>query len=84
MYAGIGSVLPCEGILCVYGPFRYGDRYTSDSNQAFDDYLQLRDPSSGLRDIHAVIALAAQSGLRLLTDHDMPANNRLLQFIKIT
>ena len=37
---------------------------------------------SGLRDIRAVTALALQYGLHLDADHDLPANNRLLVFIK--
>jgi SAM-dependent methyltransferase len=82
MYRGLDAVLPSGGILCVYGPFRYGGRYTSNSNQDFDRMLQERDPLSGLRDIQDVTALAAQYGLRLRADHDLPANNRLLEFVK--
>jgi hypothetical protein len=82
MYRGIDSVLPSGGILCIYGPFRYDGRYTSVSNQEFDRMLKERDPESGLRDIQALGALAAQYGLRLRADHDLPANNRLLEFLK--
>jgi cyclopropane fatty-acyl-phospholipid synthase-like methyltransferase len=81
-YRGVGSVLSPRGVLCVYGPFRYDGRYTSDSNQEFDRMLQERDPSSGLRDIREVTTLALQYGLRLDEDHDLPANNRLLVFVK--
>jgi SAM-dependent methyltransferase len=82
LFEGIGSVLAPGGVLCVYGPFRYAGRYTSDSNQEFDRMLQDRDPLSGLRDIQAINSLAEQYGLRLDTDHDLPANNRLLVFTK--
>jgi hypothetical protein len=82
MYRGLDAVLPSGGILCIYGPFRYGGRYTSDSNQEFDRMLQERDPESGLRDIEDLSALAAQYGLRLRADHDLPANNRLLEFLR--
>jgi hypothetical protein len=44
--------------------------------------LQERDPKSGLRDINELTALAAQYGLRLRADNDLPANNRLLEFIR--
>jgi cyclopropane fatty-acyl-phospholipid synthase-like methyltransferase len=81
-YRGVGSVLSPRGVLCVYGPFRYDGRYTSDSNREFDRMLQDRDPNSGLRDIREVTALALQYGLRLDEDHDLPANNRLLVFAK--
>jgi hypothetical protein len=66
----------------VYGPFRYEGRYTSDSNRDFDRMLQERDPLSGLRDIAAITLLAEEYGLRLDADHDLPANNRLLVFVK--
>jgi cyclopropane fatty-acyl-phospholipid synthase-like methyltransferase len=82
LYRGLDAVLSRGGVLCVYGPFRYNGRYTSDSNQDFDRMLQERDPKSGLRDIHDLTALAAQYGLRLRADHDLPANNRLLEFVK--
>ncbi len=79
---GIGGVLAPGGALCVYGPFRYAGSYTSESNREFDQMLQERDPLSGLRDIQAITPLAEQYGMRLVADHDLPANNRLLVFIK--
>jgi len=82
MYRGLDAILPAGGILCVYGPFRYSGRYTSNSNEDFDRMLRERDPKSGLRDIQDLAALAAQYGLRLRADHDLPANNRLLEFAK--
>jgi cyclopropane fatty-acyl-phospholipid synthase-like methyltransferase len=81
-FHGIGTVLSPGGVLCIYGPFRYEGRYTSDSNREFDLMLQERDPDSGLRDMQAVAALAQQYGLRLAADHDLPANNRLVVFTK--
>jgi SAM-dependent methyltransferase len=82
LFRGSGSVLAPGGVLCVYGPFRYAGRYTSDSNQEFDRMLQERDPESGIRDLDAVSSLAAQYGMRLDADHDLPANNRLVVFTK--
>jgi SAM-dependent methyltransferase len=82
LYRGVGAVLAPGGVFCVYGPFRYDGRYTSDSNQEFDRMLQERDPQSGLRDIQAITSLAEQYGLILDADHDLPANNRLVVFTK--
>jgi len=81
-FQGVGNVLAPGGVLCIYGPFRYAGRYTSDSNQEFDRMLQERDPQSGLRDTQAITPLAGQYGLRLDADHDLPANNRLLIYTK--
>jgi SAM-dependent methyltransferase len=82
MYRGIGGVLAPGGVMCVYGPFRYAGAYTSDSNREFDRTLQERDPSSGLRDVEALAALAAQYGMRIREDYDLPVYNRLLVFAK--
>lgn len=78
LMAGVGRVLTQEGLLCIYGPFRYGGDYTSASNAEFDRWLQQRDPRSGIRDFEAVDALASAEGLTLAHDFAMPANNQLL------
>lgn len=77
-FRGVGRVLGRDGLLAVYGPFRYGGAFTSDSNADFDRFLRQRDPHSGIRDFEAVDALARAQGLALLADHVMPANNQLL------
>jgi cyclopropane fatty-acyl-phospholipid synthase-like methyltransferase len=82
MFRGLDAVLTSDGVLAIYGPFRYGGRYTSESNRDFDRMLTERDPLSGLRDIKDVTALAERHGLRLEADHDLPANNRLLVFAR--
>ena len=81
-FRGVGNALTVSGVLCVYGPFRYGGRFTAQSNAAFDDYLRMRDPASGIRDFEAVNELAREHGLQLLADHPMPANNNLLVWLK--
>jgi SAM-dependent methyltransferase len=89
-FAGIDRVLPPPAepaapptaTLVVYGPFNYAGRYTSDSNRAFDGWLQARDPRSAIRDIEAVDALARAIGLRLVEDVAMPANNRCLVWVR--
>ncbi len=83
MFRGVDAVLSPQGIVCVYGPFRYDGAYTSESNRDFDRMLQERDPLSGLRDLKELSALAARHALRLRIDHDLPANNRLLEFVRV-
>jgi cyclopropane fatty-acyl-phospholipid synthase-like methyltransferase len=77
-FRGVGAVLGDTGALCVYGPFRYGGRHTSASNDEFDAYLRRRDPESGVRDFEALERLAREQRLELSADHAMPANNRTL------
>ena len=82
LFRGVGSVLSTPGVLCIYGPFRYRGAHTSESNAQFDQYLRARDRHSGVRDFEEVNRLALAQGLRLLDDHAMPANNRLLVWHK--
>jgi SAM-dependent methyltransferase len=76
-FRGIGKVLRPGGVLAIYGPFRYGERFTSESNAEFDSFLRGRDPQGGIRDAGAVDRLASAQGLTLVADHAMPANNQL-------
>lgn len=82
LFAGIGPVLADDGLFCLYGPFNYDGRFTSESNARFDQWLKARDPESGVRDLEALDALARAAGMRLLRDHAMPANNRILVWKK--
>lgn len=78
MFAGIGQLLPTQGLFALYGPFNYHGEFTSDSNARFDVWLKNRDPESGVRDFEALNALAEQAGMQLQEDAEMPCNNRLL------
>ena len=77
-FRGAGAVLRPAGVLCVYGPFRFAGRHTSDNNAAFDQFLRQRDPASGVRDFEALDTEAQSHGLRFSANHAMPANNRTL------
>jgi hypothetical protein len=81
MFAGIGA-LPSLEVFCLYGPFSYGGKHTSESNARFDAMLQARDPASGVRDFDDIAALARRCGMTVEEDNPMPANNRLLVFRK--
>ena len=78
LFAGLPAVAKPGAVLAVYGPFRYGGRYTSESNESFDKMLRARDPGSGIRDFEAVDALARAAGFTLVADHPMPANNQTI------
>ena len=83
LIAGAAKALGTGGRLLIYGPFNYHGSFTSESNARFDAWLKDRDPVSGIRDFEAVMKIAEINDLRLETDHAMPANNRLLVFVKI-
>jgi len=78
MFGGAARVLRTRGLMCVYGPFNEGGRFTSASNAMFDASLRAQAAHMGIRDFEAVDQLAADCGLALVADHAMPANNRLL------
>lgn len=82
-FEGISQNLSVSANVCVYGPFNYEGKFTSESNANFDLWLKDRDINSGIRDIEAILQLAESAGLKLTNDYAMPANNRLLVFVKI-
>ena len=82
MIAGAGKLLPDNGLLVLYGPFNYNNAYTSESNARFDIWLKQRDPESGIRNFEDVEKLANAAGLYRQQDYAMPANNRLLCWVK--
>ena len=81
-FEGIKQNLAPKAMVCIYGPFKYQGKYTSESNANFDLWLKDRDIDSGIRDIEAILLLANSAGLTLINDHVMPANNQLLVFSK--
>jgi len=80
LFEEIGQVVASTGDLCIYGPFNYEEKFTSQSNERFQDWLVARDPVSGIRDFEWICELAENQALKLVADHEMPANNRLLHF----
>jgi len=82
-FDGLAKELTAQATVCIYGPFNYQGKYTSENNANFDVWLKDRDINSGIRDIEAIMLLANSAGLQLIDDHLMPAKNRLLVFSKI-
>ena len=78
LFAHIARAIAPRGYVCLYGPYNYDGKFTSESNARFDVWLKSRDPNSGVRDFEAVDRLAASHGLELLRDIAMPSNNRIL------
>ena len=72
---GAAPILPAGGVLFLYGPYRREGRHTAPSNEAFDHDLRQRNSKWGVRDLEAVVKLAAGSGLDLSRIIEMPANN---------
>jgi len=77
-FDGVARLLAANGLFCLYGPFNYGGRYTSESNERFDRWLHQRDPQSGIKDFDDLDRMARQAGMGLQEDYEMPVNNRIL------
>jgi cyclopropane fatty-acyl-phospholipid synthase-like methyltransferase len=83
MFRQLPGIMTDNAKLVIYGAFRYRERFTSESDAAFDVWLKARAPHQGIRDFEAVNALATQVGLRLEEDIDMPSNNRCMVWRKV-
>lgn len=80
MFAGVGRCLAPGGVFCLYGPFNVHGRFTSASNEAFDQDLRRQDPQMGLRDIEDLESLARQHQMSYVRNYQLPANNQVLVF----
>jgi len=81
-FRGAGSVIRHDGLLCLYGPFKYAGEFTTESNREFDLWLKSRDQQSGIRDFEWICELADTNGFSPVHDFPMPANNQLIVFRK--
>lgn len=82
MIKRVAEQLPTGGVFALYGPFNYHGTYTSESNRDFDQWLKDSDPVRGIRDFEQIDQQARSHGLSLFEDNPMPANNRLLVWVK--
>lgn len=77
----VADNLPSGGAFCQYGPFNIDGKYTSGTNQAFDQSLRSRG-CGGIRDISELQGWVESRGMVLNRRHQLPANNQLLVWQK--
>jgi hypothetical protein len=75
----VARSLPDGGVFCQYGPYNFQGRYTSESNQSFDQHLS-EQGCGGIRDIDELTLWAEP--LVLIETIAMPANNFMLVWQK--
>jgi hypothetical protein len=80
LIAGASRILPPNGILYLYGPFKREGVHTAPSNAAFDESLRAQNPEWGIRDLEETIDLAEGANLGLEKIYQMPANNLSVVF----
>ena len=79
---GAATCLKTHAALILYGPFKYGGDFTTESNEKFDAFLRETYLGGGIRDFQAIDDLAQREGLFFQSDTPMPANNQLLIWSK--
>ena len=80
---GAARVLPLKGLLFLYGPYRRGGEHTSESNAALDAELRRMNAQWGVRDLEAVLDVAASAGFGTPSINQMPANNLCVFFRRV-
>jgi SAM-dependent methyltransferase len=80
---GAARVLPRDGILFLYGPFKQSGQHTAPSNAEFDAGLRAQDARWGVRDLEAVAEIASAAGFAAPVVEAMPANNLSLIFRRL-
>jgi SAM-dependent methyltransferase len=80
---GASEVLPGDGLMILYGPFRFEGEPLAESNVAFEAGLRGKDPRFGIRSLEALRALGEPSGLMFEARFPMPAENHVLVFRRL-
>jgi cyclopropane fatty-acyl-phospholipid synthase-like methyltransferase len=84
MFSLAGTALREDGVFCLYGPFRQGGEFSTQSNADFDISLRERNSEMGIRDIEALDRLGESGGMVRERLYAMPANNCLAVWVKRT
>ena len=74
------ELLDDDGVIFLYGPYRFEERDLEPSNVRFDASLRRRDPKSGVRLYEDVCDVAEQHEFEAAGVESMPANNHCVWF----
>lgn len=83
MFGLVGQSLAVGGRFCLYGPFREGGRFSTESNERFDAGLRAGDRAMGIRELERLDEFAARAGMRRQRRYAMPGNNLLLVYERV-
>jgi cyclopropane fatty-acyl-phospholipid synthase-like methyltransferase len=82
MFDFVGSLLPDDGVFCLYGPVNQDGAFGSESNRRFDASLRNRDTAMGIRDLGQLDDFARSSSMHRVRLYAMPANNHVAVWVK--
>jgi SAM-dependent methyltransferase len=80
LFEGASAGLPADGVLFLYGPYRFDGAFTAPSNEEFDRSLRARDATWGVRDVRDLDAVGARVGFARVRTEPLPANNHVLVY----
>mgnify|MGYP006235727207 CR=1 FL=1 len=78
-----GKLLKKGRFIMLYGPFKIGDKHTSQSNYFFDNSLKMQNDLWGLRNLEQVSDIAKENGFIQEKIINMPANNFSIIYKKL-
>ena len=84
LFKGAAKLLNVGQFLFIYGPFKIGKKYTSQSNYFFDYTLKLQNDLWGIRDLEEVSEEAKKNGFNEEKIISMPANNLSIIYRKVS
>ena len=79
-----GRVLNKNGKFILYGPFKINFEFTTKSNEDFHQKLKAEDKLMGLRDIDELNNYARENNMHKYAFYEMPANNYLSIWKKLS
>jgi hypothetical protein len=78
-----GKLLDKGQFLVLYGPFKIGNKHTSQSNYFFDNSLKMQNDGWGIRNLEKVSAEGENNGFYQEDIINMPANNFTIIYRKV-
>ena len=79
-----GKLLKEGMFLIMYGPFKIGNKYTSQSNYLFDNSLKMQNDDWGIRNLEEVSFEGKKNGFSQEEVISMPANNFSIIYRKVS
>ena len=84
LFKGAGKLLKSGQFLMLYGPFKIGNKYTSQSNYFFDNSLKMQNEFWGIRNLEEVSVERKRNGFLQEDIITMPANNFSIIYRKVS
>jgi len=84
LFKGAGKLLKNGQFLLLYGPFKIGNKHTSQSNYFFDNSLKMQNDLWGIRNLEEVTDEAKKNGFLQEDIIRMPANNLSIIYRKFS